>query len=78
MALDFFLIYSVWLKASIGLLGVLGSQGSSSPSDVLGGDGVCNLASNWEITYSGSNGTSPAPRNPPNIFDLAIVVVCVV
>jgi len=43
------------------LLGVFGSQGAFS---VTGGVGVRNWMSSFEMTTSGSNGTSPVPLKP--------------
>jgi hypothetical protein len=56
-----------WLKCFLRkqLLGVWDCQGSLLGS---GGDGVHSWTSRAIMTRSGSNGTSPAPRNPPWIL----------
>jgi hypothetical protein len=45
------------------LLGVCDCQGSLLVGSW--GDGVRSFTSRVDMTRSGSNGTSPAPRNPP-------------
>lgn len=63
-----FLIKVVCDEASIGLLGVWETQGWAVLGREFEGVGVFNLRSSVEITLSGSNGRSPAPRKPPRML----------
>jgi hypothetical protein len=50
--------------AFIGFDGVFDTQNAASISGNLGGVGVRNFTSSFEIIDSGSKGTSPAPQKP--------------
>jgi hypothetical protein len=72
------LIYVDCEVASVGLFGVLETQGWAVPGRELGGVGVFSLRSSLETTFSGSKGTSPAPRTPSDVlFYHSTLVSCV-
>ena len=53
-------------EASLVFCGVLEAQKSDSAKGGPVGVGVRSLISSCKMTFSGSNGTSPAPRKPPS------------
>jgi len=62
------LTYVIYSEASLAVCGVLETQESNWAKGGIVGVGVRSLISSCDITFSGSNGTRPAPRKPPRPF----------